>query len=327
MKKVNLLWTGGFDSTFRLCQLSRMNGVVVQPVYFRFKTTRKNEYREMEAQDKILPLLLARPETKATIFAPIRFHEDDLPEDPETDKAYERLNALPGSKIPGQNKRLAKLALVFPGIEIGREGPTLKHRQEGMKYGNTRSWLMQQGVRFKNTSSGLVIPDFSKATSGLDRLFGRFSYPILNIPETTMATYIREWGYENIFKLVWSCDFSGKTLCGICHNCQTKWDSGLKNFLPPEAVRNHEIKEFLEKQVTKNKFLPLSSYNKARAVKSFEDFVHNDYKIIPPNNGPVNYALPLQKLLYDSLLKHDVELENYFNSLIDEWDMKYAASN
>ena len=157
-KKINLLWTGGFDSTFRLCQLSRMDNVIVQPVYFRFKTTRKNEYREIEAQAKILSLLLSRPETKATILSPIRFHEDDLPEDLETDKAYEKLTHLPGSKIPGQNKNLAKLALVFPNIEIGREGPTLKNRQNGLKFGNTRSWLMQQGVHFKNTSSGLALP-------------------------------------------------------------------------------------------------------------------------------------------------------------------------
>jgi hypothetical protein len=51
---VNLLWTGGLDSTLRLCQLSHY-GVTVQPYYIQEK--RKSMKNEIRAMDKIRSLL------------------------------------------------------------------------------------------------------------------------------------------------------------------------------------------------------------------------------------------------------------------------------
>lgn len=85
MKHVNILWTGGWDSTFRLCQLSRMDGVEVQPVYFSVQgySDRTNWKKEIEAQDTLLPLLWQKEATKAHILDPIRLTDKDLPKDPD----------------------------------------------------------------------------------------------------------------------------------------------------------------------------------------------------------------------------------------------------
>lgn len=89
MERHNLLFTGGFDSTFRLCQLSRMEGVEVQPVYLCFSPARFNEKNEIHAQDTILSMLRKRKDTKAVLLSPVRVHEYDLPEAPDLDEAFQ----------------------------------------------------------------------------------------------------------------------------------------------------------------------------------------------------------------------------------------------
>ena len=51
-KTVNLLWTSGWDSTYRLVELSRMD-VRVQPIYVT-GMGRPSEQRELQAQKEIL---------------------------------------------------------------------------------------------------------------------------------------------------------------------------------------------------------------------------------------------------------------------------------
>ena len=92
MKHVNILWTGGWDSTFRLCQLSRMDGVEVQPVYFCVQgySDRTNWKKEIEAQNTLLPLLRQKEETKAHILDPVRLTDKDLPQNPGFDDVFKK---------------------------------------------------------------------------------------------------------------------------------------------------------------------------------------------------------------------------------------------
>lgn len=49
---VNILWTGGWDSTFRVVELSRMEGITIQPVYV-IDPNRKSVPYELRAMDNI----------------------------------------------------------------------------------------------------------------------------------------------------------------------------------------------------------------------------------------------------------------------------------
>lgn len=63
--KINLLWTGGLDSTFRLWELSR-HEVDVQP-YYIIDPTRGSIPQEKRAMEKVLGLLRNNSATKANI--------------------------------------------------------------------------------------------------------------------------------------------------------------------------------------------------------------------------------------------------------------------
>ena len=52
MEERKILWTGGWDSTFRVIELSRKN-VVIQPIYVLDSGRKSTDY-ELKAIDKII---------------------------------------------------------------------------------------------------------------------------------------------------------------------------------------------------------------------------------------------------------------------------------
>ena len=61
-KNYRLFWTGGFDSTFRLAELSR-RPVKISPVYIVFQDRLAVTPLELKAHERILAYLKSRPET------------------------------------------------------------------------------------------------------------------------------------------------------------------------------------------------------------------------------------------------------------------------
>lgn len=324
MERHNLLFTGGFDSTFRLCQLSRMEGVEVQPVYFKFDDPlgRLNQQKEINAQDAVISCLRNKSATRAVILNPIRLSDSDLPYDPDYDEAFDCWHTSPF--IQSQLRCIGKVPLLFPGIEIAREGPTLKHRQEGYIYGKTRTALMHHGMKFVDNPDGSVLIDGSHAEPGLDLLYCRFTYPILGIPETSMAPLIHEWGYEDVFKLTWTCDFNLDHPCGVCHNCETKWDSGLKGFFGPEATRNHMIKLYLEKHNLEltQKFGYLSSVG---FPELFTQYVKHNYFLALNFSPNKSLTVPARNFLVGLFHQKSLDIMSFFRSLMDQWEKDHEV--
>jgi 7-cyano-7-deazaguanine synthase in queuosine biosynthesis len=318
--KHNVLFTGGWDSTFRLCQLS-FRDVEVQPVYFDGQRyyDRTNWKKEMQAQDDVLALLRQKEATKAVFHDPIRLTDKDLPKDDAFDRAFEKWS--PCDLIPGQLRFLGKVAKLYPDLEYCIEGPTLKRRRQGFKKGKTHAFLEEQGFKFKFHPDGSTDVDSSKADPDLQLLWGGLTFPILGITEQDMVPYIHRWGYEDVFAKTWTCDFGGDEPCGVCHNCETKWASGLKNFFPPAAVRNHKIKKYLEKMEKAANTSGVAGFAEPGITRRFMDYIHNGYRV---KNVANILTLPyaLQPIIAKVQENHNAELQMYFDRLIAEWDEK-----
>lgn len=96
-KTVEIFWTGGFDSTFRVVQLSRMN-ITVQPYYLSDK--RIAESYELNVIEKITQLINAHPDTKAEMLPTIYVSVEDRPESqPQIAEAYKRIFKKTGLAI------------------------------------------------------------------------------------------------------------------------------------------------------------------------------------------------------------------------------------
>lgn len=114
---VKLLWTGGWDSTFRLVELSRQN-VTVQPIYL-FGDSRASEKLERIAMSKIIELLKQKPSTKANILPILYINISDIEPDEEISEAYRAIRDA--TNLGSQHEWIAWYAKINPGLEIGTE--------------------------------------------------------------------------------------------------------------------------------------------------------------------------------------------------------------
>src|SRR5690554_4350795 len=158
--KVNVLWTGGFDSTFRILQLSKLN-VDIQPYYVYDK--RKSETYELDAIKAIKEDILVHPGTKASLMPLLRVKSADIAPDHELTEAYFRLNKEYSIGI--QYDWLGRFSRYVPGIELVVEkGISSKFYKCLME----RAWL----VKIENDYTSYFIADKDKSDKDFICVFG-----------------------------------------------------------------------------------------------------------------------------------------------------------
>lgn len=231
-KKINVFWTGGWDSTYRVVELSRQN-VAIEPIYILDDNRPSNKF-ELEAIRKITYLLRNRPETIADIKDLKIIKVKEIPEDKKITEAAKVLAKEHGLGV--QHDWTARVAKMFPGIEmcIEKALPTAGYtpiRDTLNKYA-TLTWL--------GHGYGL-----SRASNENVRLiFKDIVLPIFETTEEEMLANIREIGYEDVMKNIWFCHtpIHGKP-CGMCSPCHTKMESNMSFLLPTESIRRFDKAE------------------------------------------------------------------------------------
>lgn len=224
---VQLFWTGGWDSTYRLVELSRQD-VIVQPVYV-CDPTRQSIQREKRAMTEILDCLKSKKETRAVILDTIFVVYEDIPENAAITAAYNHI--LEKVRLGSQYDYLARFALYHPGIEIGIEKPHGEFNGCDAAVDEFGAWLY-------NGKTWVI--DSEKSSEELNLVFGNISFPIRNITEQEMVKNIHKWGYEDVMQHIWFCytPVHGKP-CGKCRPCQQKMDCGMEFLLPESAHKRY----------------------------------------------------------------------------------------
>lgn len=224
-KRIDLLWTGGWDSTYRMAALSRMD-LAVQPIYC-CDPGRDSIEIEKRAMERIWQALVDRETTRAR-FYPIRYVDiGDIPPNEEITRAYREIGKT--VRIGTQYEWLARLAVEYPGIELGivaTPGPPSGCPAAIAAFGRLK------------TENGVKVADPLHSTNECMLVFGNYSYPLIDISETDMLRNIREWGFEDIMRMIWFCHTpSGGRPCGMCSPCRQKMEGGMESLLP-KAARN-----------------------------------------------------------------------------------------
>lgn len=227
--KVRVLWTGGWDSTFRIVELS-FKDVDIYPVYV-IDPDRKSKDIEIEMMKSIISALNKKPRTKAKIHDIEIIEKESIPKDEEITKAYFKIQKT--TKLGGQHEWLARLAKVYPDMEMGTEAgdPSSSHILQAIRdYGE----LIIKGT------TGCLDPQMSTKEGLL--VLGGFRFPIITRTELDMVKQIHEWGYEDIMQNTWFCHtpVRGKP-CGMCHPCEVKMESNMEFLLPEDAKKRYRI--------------------------------------------------------------------------------------
>lgn len=234
MIKHNVLWTGGFDSTYIILSLSRQN-VEIQPFYC-FDDKRKSINYEYRAIENIYNFLINNKNTKAKLLKPKFIRIDDIEKNEAITNAYHSIRKK--TKIGTQYEYLSRLANNYPGLEMGVE----KHingfgglNNAVSKYG---SWICTDGIKYI---------DKNKSSNDIVLLFGNFIFSIATLTEQDMLNNIHSWEYDDVLNMVWFCHdpINGKP-CGLCRPCQQKMEDKMEMLLPIESQQRYKKRKQLK---------------------------------------------------------------------------------
>ena len=217
-KPVNLLWTGGWDSTFQLLRLLLVHGVEVEPIYL-IDRTRGSLDVERQTMDRIRATLASEYPQTVTLLKPTRFFDvADIRPDAEIEHAYHRI--LRGLGIGSQYDWLARFLKQndMQGVEIGAE--FTHHGASELLIGRTVPMTSTQGY-----PSHRLSPEAMDSDVGV--LFGRLTFPLALIDKHTMKKEADVRGWIPLLAMTWFCHkpLAGQP-CGMCNPCQGVMSDG-----------------------------------------------------------------------------------------------------
>jgi hypothetical protein len=209
---IYLFWTGGYDSTFRLCELVLIEKKKVQPIYIKSiidnaennKTKRKSQQQETQTMELILNKLnsnlilpLITIDTKVKISDYVAAHMKTLHEYKVVRRAICQYGAL--SQV--------SLDLNKP-VEIAIENDT--------NHGICHS--LHQYIRNNKIDYSLV-PKHLKGVI----IFQNFIFSVITKTKKDMLDISDKYNFRNILEITWSCWYPVKNKpCNKCIMCTSR---------------------------------------------------------------------------------------------------------
>jgi hypothetical protein len=220
----HVLWTAGWDSTYRVADLLLVHGRRVQPVYVR-DPERRSTARELLAIARISQALRAKDPSVASRLLPLQIIElADIPPDARVTAAAQAIGAR--TPMGAQYEWLGWLAASTPDVpyELGWEGP--------LRFGPIAA------ARFVTHEAPEPDNWMTLPREGNDEdqwvLFGRYRCPILALTKLDMRDRARERGFADVLEMTWFCRWPtilGRP-CGFCDPCRSTRSLGLEYRVP-----------------------------------------------------------------------------------------------
>lgn len=220
---VKLLWTGGWDSTFRLLQLLLVCRVSVQPYYLE-DATRPSTATELETMRRITARLHAEhPDTagllRETCLAPVSAIDDD----PEIDAA---LRAIRKRSYIGDQYAWLPAFCRQHDIHDMELGIHIDDKVQALVTPYAQEIEHPPGLR-----NIRVNPEYADTPEFV--LFGDFRFPLFEVDKVEMGEQAAAAGWGDIMEMTWFCHSpaNGKP-CGICPPCVYTIEEGLARRIP-----------------------------------------------------------------------------------------------
>ena len=238
-----IFWTGGFDSTFRICEMLINEKKTVQPLYITFNLDnsckgyqcrnklwlRRNKTQEIDAMDKIRNKLFSRFPNTRNLLLPTIFIEEDVGDEYFNElfkKQFYSNNLWPKKRKVHQYYFLAKYA-EYNNIYIDTGVLGIHRNSKFYRY-------LKKYLRFVNQN--WIITDKDGPISYL-------RFPLFNRTKTMLYNKAKRYKYNDILKYTWSCWFPKKGKpCGKCPMCKERIINHPDN--DDELLRKNVIETF-----------------------------------------------------------------------------------
>ena len=218
--KINyIFWTGGYDSTFRICQALILEKKTIQPVYISYKHLdnhpknkfkRKSHYQELKTMNDIRNMItfkypqLSKKLLKTKIISKLEMDNDII-------KSMDNLWKQ------GRNHRsfsqYGGLAQVTRNLN-----KDIELAVENSKHSTMRNMVYKYIGKDNLNRNIIVNPDLDL------NIFKHFIFPTINISKKEMFTIAKKNDFEDILNITWTCWFpnNGKQ-CGRCTMCRQRY--------------------------------------------------------------------------------------------------------
>jgi 7-cyano-7-deazaguanine synthase len=240
LQLVKVLWTGGFDSTCRMLQLSKLN-VKVQPYYLLDHRYRRSIVNELNAISAITKDIITHHETRCIFLPLIKVEVADIEEDQDITLAYKRLR----EKVPlgHQYDWLARFAKSNPGLEMSFEKDESAKLYHFLKKYEVMRRVDEGEIKY-------YIIDDSKCENDIVKVFGsfHFPYPLLLTTKKEMVGEYKDLGFEETINKTWFCHTPIKNEpCGVCSPCRIAIKEGLTFRFPVRSLKRYQAEIRLER--------------------------------------------------------------------------------
>jgi len=215
---VNLLWTGGWDSTYQLLQLLLIQRCPVMPFYL-VDEGRPSRTVEIQTMDRIKDRLFEEYPHTRDLLGPVQYGAmEEIGPDTEISEAYQAV--LEKCSVGLQYEWLARFCKEqgIGDIQLciheddrahqALEGTVVKSRNDGQT-------VFQVSDEFKNT------PEY--------QLYRYYSFPLFVTSKKDMAAFSGSHGWDDIMTMTWFCHTPTPDLkpCGTCAPCLFTIEEGL----------------------------------------------------------------------------------------------------
>lgn len=218
-----LLWTGGWDSTFRLLQLLLLHRVPVRPLYLT-DATRPSTQHELSTMARIRRYLHeAYPHTRELLRPPRIAAVDDVAVDAGIADALReiRKRSYIGDQyawLPAFCKQAA-IGDIELGVHVDDKVQALV-RPFAMEFEHPAGY---RSVRVDPRHAG----------TAEYRLFRWFSFPLFHVDKVGMARRAEAEGWRDVMDMTWFCHAPVRDApCGSCAPCVYTIEEGLAHRVP-----------------------------------------------------------------------------------------------
>lgn len=228
---INLLWTGGWDSTFRLLQLAIVQEKDVQP-YYIMDGDRKSMNREIDAMEKIRKGLREAFSAVSLRLKPTIFiYKGSIPDDENIKRLHQMISSR--VHIGAQYYWLSCFAEANCTLELELSFENVEYRK--------REWFMLLDKFTAGTGHERRLTGSYPEELGM---FRHFRFPLLDFYKTDMETIADEYGFLGLLKLSWFCHNPlNDSPCGNCIPCREVMKNRHRhNYVMPNLVARVGIK-------------------------------------------------------------------------------------
>jgi len=224
---VQLLWTGGWDSSFRLLQLLAGTEQYIQP-YYIIDTERRSTLTEVAQMSKIRAQAYQRfSNAKERLLPTVIVAVGDIAPDQAITDSYHQL--LHKTFLGSQYDWLARFAKEHQlhRLELAVDRRDLDP-EELAKEGGLYYYLKDRIARGEDEKTG----SYFYMDSGNDeddlRVFQDFRFPVIDMAKPEMKKEAEEGGYLDLLMNTWFCfrPIFGKP-CGFCNPCRLAIEEGM----------------------------------------------------------------------------------------------------